>query len=128
VARDRRATLLDLLVTADVELNKVDELGDWPLREAARSGWVSAVDRLIKSGADPNTRDREGRSVLYFLRLAESGNGDDRLRKLTPEHFEVVRKLGRAGYDFSNADQSGRSLIDTFLQTPVDFALLDVLA
>jgi hypothetical protein len=38
-----------------------------------------------------------------------------------------VRKLGRAGYDFSNADQSGRSLIDTFLQTPVDFALLDVL-
>jgi hypothetical protein len=65
VARDRRATLLDLSVTADVELNKVDELVDWPLREATRSGWISAVDRLIKSGADPNTR--EGRKISPVL-------------------------------------------------------------
>ena len=63
--------LVYLRLKEDPSLAKVDEARGTPLHEAARAGHEKIVRLLLACGADPASRDREGRTPLD---LAREGN------------------------------------------------------
>jgi ankyrin repeat protein len=66
-----------------------------PLEEAAASGDLSTVRLLIKSGADPNYRDRDGWSAIHWA--AEEG------------YYEVVSVLLKHGANVNGISSYGTS-------------------
>lgn len=95
---------VELLVgNEDVDLEEVEEYGDWDgrkqddmgtaLYKAAAEGHVQIVEFLLKKGADPGFKDRKGRSVGDVAR----GRG----------HGEIVRILREAGGDGKPSSEAG---------------------
>jgi len=64
-------------------VNLASDFGVTPLRAAATSGYAPVVEVLLKAGADPNVRGKDGYTALYFAQLRD--------------HLEVVRLLREAG-------------------------------
>jgi ankyrin repeat protein len=60
---------IDQLVDAGTPVDAFDEVwGRQALRIAAENGRPASVRRLLERGADPNLRDREGRTALDWCR------------------------------------------------------------
>ena len=86
-ADHQRLEVIDELVRAGTPVDAVDPaFGRQPLRIAAANGRARSVERLLRHGADPNLRDRDGRTPLDLCRLgrAESTNagGHDRVEAI----------------------------------------------
>ena len=64
-ADHERLAVIDQLVDAGTPVDAFDEVwGRQALRVAAENGRPASVRRLLERGADPNLRDREGRTAL----------------------------------------------------------------
>ncbi|ODN00472.1 Ankyrin repeat domain-containing protein 54 [Orchesella cincta] len=88
-------TMVQKLLTVDIDPNAADELGRTALHIAACKGFSDIVSLLLSSGANPNARDCVGNTPLH---LAACTN-----------HFDVVTCLLRAGTDVSTLDNNGRN-------------------
>ena len=71
------------------------EYGAWPtekqlqlaLRAVAQRGSENLAKKLVKAGADPRKKDRDGRSTYH---LAEEAGNDDTARTI----LQLCKKLG----------------------------------
>lgn len=61
-----------------MDFNEENECGSTPLTVAVEKGYVTAVESLIKLGADPEKVNKHGNSALTLsqLRLAKHGKKD----------------------------------------------------
>jgi cytohesin len=59
--------ILDALLKAHADPNLPDRQGQTPLLHAASHGWVSGVERLLQSGANPNTLFSDRQPLVYGL-------------------------------------------------------------
>ena len=83
-ADHERLSVIDRLIDAGTPVDAFDEVwGRQALRIAAENGRPASVRRLLERGADPNLRDREGRTALDWCRGHEQV--DAILRSLTAE-------------------------------------------
>jgi ankyrin repeat protein len=62
-----RFKILDALLKAHADPNLPDRQGQTPLLSAAFEGWVPGVERLLQSGANPNTLFRDGQPLIHAL-------------------------------------------------------------
>ena len=69
-----------------------------PLHDAAEAGDLAEVQRLISAGADPNARNSNGQTAIYFAILLK--------------HFNVAEYLLSKGADINARDHSGRDILD----------------
>ena len=73
-ADHQRLDVIDRLVAAGTPVDATDPaFGGQPLRTAASNGRPASVRRLLAHGADPELRDKEGRTPLDLCRLGDSG-------------------------------------------------------
>jgi ankyrin repeat protein len=83
-ADHERLAVIDQLIEAGTPVDAFDEVwGRQALRIAAENGRPASVRRLLEHGADPNLRDREGRTALDWCSGHEQV--DAILRPLTAE-------------------------------------------
>jgi ankyrin repeat protein len=61
---------IDVLLALGADVHGRDEEGITPLHRAVQSGAPLAVERLLRSGADPNLRDRRWRGTALGWALA----------------------------------------------------------
>jgi serine/threonine protein kinase/ankyrin repeat protein len=129
---------IEMLLASGVDINEETRFGPTFLA-AARYQWLyewgrrtwereSAVKILLEKGADPNTRDKDGRNALMVMsmefRSAFPRGARRGLRELTPgsphgrgilsvEDGNLVRLIGeallQAGCDVNAADNNGRT-------------------
>ena len=91
---DREAIRLLLRYGADIEEGA--ERGDTPLLGAVSWSKFGPAEELLKAGADPNFRNKEGATALHIM-----------LRKSSaPEHFQLFARHGARG---DIADAEGRT-------------------
>ena len=124
--------LIDLtksLIGRGAQLNRIDRLGAWPLREAVRTGAPAVVRSLLDAGASANLTDAQGRTVLHDL-IGELAAGDPQHRRriITDAHLQIVAMLKAAGLSFSATDRSGHSVISSAIgEKESDLAFLAAL-
>jgi ankyrin repeat protein len=71
-----------------------------PLLQAASEGKTEAVARLIKAGADPDTRAADGRTAL--MHAATNGHFDTvRALMINGAHKELTDNAGRTAFDYA---------------------------
>ncbi len=58
------AALAHVLLAWDIELDQVDTHGNTALILASRGGYADVVQSLLKKGAEPNARNRDGKTAL----------------------------------------------------------------
>lgn len=93
---EERATLAAARIAVEmgVDVNGVGPGGDTALHDAARQRYVSVIEFLVKSGADPNTRNRRKQTPLGTL-LAENPDGAGKFETAArQETIDLLRKLG----------------------------------
>jgi ankyrin repeat protein len=93
---EERATLeaSRIAVEMGVDVNAVGPGGDTALHDAARQRFVSVIEFLVKSGADPNSRNRRKLTPLGTL-LAENPDGAGKFETAArQETIDLLRKLG----------------------------------
>ena len=76
-------TVRSLLASPNVDVNGIDENGNTPLIQAARSGHDEVVTALLLAKAEAGTKNNEGKTALMLA--AEGG------------HDQVVTMLTQAG-------------------------------
>ena len=88
-ADHQRLPVIDQLIDTGTPVDAFDEVwGRQALRIAAQNGRPASVRRLLDHGADPNLRDKEGRTALDWCRSEQ--------RQLeSPGHQEVKAILRR---------------------------------
>lgn len=65
-AFDGNLTKLVIAMEQGVDVNQVDQAGNWPLSFAAYQGHDRVVEFLLKQGADVSVRDSNGRTALMY--------------------------------------------------------------
>ena len=93
---DERATLeaARIAVEMGVDVNAVGPGGDTALHDAARQRFVTVIEFLVKSGADPNIRNRRKQTPLGIL-LAENPDGAAKFEiAARQDTIDLLRKLG----------------------------------
>jgi ankyrin repeat protein len=82
-ADHQRLSVIDQLIDVGTPVDAFDEVwGRQALRIAAQNGRPASVRRLLEHGADPNLRDKEGRTALDWCR-------PEQRRIESPDHEEV---------------------------------------
>ncbi|HEY6401721.1 MAG TPA: ankyrin repeat domain-containing protein, partial [Blastocatellia bacterium] len=122
---------IELLLSSDVSINEETRFGP-PLLAAARYQWLYTGDRgfqdsenavkiLMEKGADPNTRDKDGRNALMVMSMEfrpASIRGDRGGIRAVPSFVSIedgkyVELIGgallQAGCDVNAADKDGRT-------------------
>jgi ankyrin repeat protein len=93
---DERATLeaARTVVEMGADLNAVGPGGDTALHDAARQRFVTVIEFLVKSGADPNIRNRRKQTPLGTV-LAENPDGAAKFEVAARQDtIDLLRKLG----------------------------------
>ncbi|HKQ79010.1 MAG TPA: ankyrin repeat domain-containing protein [Blastocatellia bacterium] len=98
VAITYRPSAIKLLLGSGVDINEQTRFGP-PLLAAARYQWLyphggririqereNAVKILMEKGADPNTRDKDGRNALMVMSME--------YRSIVGSNYEISRQLG----------------------------------
>lgn len=67
--------ILKNLVSNGAKVDSVDACGDTPLSVACLYGYYDLVEYLLENGANPLTKDKQGRTLLSFVK-------DERIRNL----------------------------------------------
>lgn len=106
-ALNGHATVAEILVAGQAEVNPRDRKGRTPLHLAASVGSDSVVALLVRCGADTNARSQDGRMPLYVAagnvyRIESGFHSPDRADPgipvvAEPPHLEAVAKLLLAG-------------------------------
>jgi len=134
---------IELLLASGVDLNEPTRFGP-PLLAAARYQWLypewsqawrrmrlpamreNAVRILLEKGADPNTRDSDGRNALMVMSMEYRGLDFQDVRRVAPgdalggnrfviveENSQALQLIGetllQAGCDINAADNNGRT-------------------
>ena len=60
-------TIPELLASAGVDINALDNSGNAPIHLAAQNGLVGVIAVLIKTGADPNHKNKNGDTPLHLV-------------------------------------------------------------
>lgn len=105
-ANGRNLTAVEQMLRDGMDPN-ADGEGGYPLHVAARGGDANAamVDLLLQAGADPNQRDKQGRTALHWAALSCNASHE---HKPSPE---VIRKLAQAEADVNAVDKDDRSAL-----------------
>jgi ankyrin repeat protein len=94
--------VIDKLLAKGTDINFVDqESQDTALLVSAKHGSYTAVKFLLSRGANPNIRDKDGRTALFYA----AGTKDDSYPKM-------VRKLIQHGADVTVKDNSGQTIAE----------------
>jgi uncharacterized protein len=112
--RSRSLPMVEALIEAGADLNRIDENRNWALREAIRNGSPDIVARLLSSGADPKRRDDLGNTLLHGFLIPDSSR-IPRLRKIEPTHLTALNFIGAAGFDFNARNHAGISVLTSAL-------------
>jgi ankyrin repeat protein len=124
---------IELLLDSGVSINEETRFGP-PLLAAARYQWLYARDRgiqdsenavkiLIEKGADPNTRDKDGRNALMVMSMefrpappwgarrgVFNGAPDPNISVEDGTYVQLIAEaLLQAGCDVNAADKDGRT-------------------
>ena len=117
--------MVEVLLSAGADVNKINRLARTPLFEAARNGRVEVVERLLSAGAHVKTPGHVNRTLLHRpvlarytevvrLLLAAGADANKAFRKHTPllwavfyGRTEMVELLLAAGADINKADRYG---------------------
>jgi truncated hemoglobin YjbI/ankyrin repeat protein len=92
------------IVARGVEVNSTKLWGRGALHFAAKAGFIGTVNVLLKNGADPNLRDDEGQTPLFYAFRAG--------KSIDPK--TVVAALLKAGADPEVKDGKGKTVGDLF--------------
>jgi ankyrin repeat protein len=95
---------IELLLASGVDINEETRFGA-PLLAAARYQWLypsrrgvqereNAVKILLEKGADPNTRDRDGRNALMVMSMEHRSTGDFQYQ-VFERHYQELDRLVR---------------------------------
>src|SRR5262249_18411503 len=128
--RNDSADIVAALVDAGAKVDAVDSSGNWPMREAVRDGFVDQVGLLLKNGANPNLRDASGRTLLHFIQEPASYFVWFKrfARTIGQRHFDCIKALKLAGFDFNAKDNTGLSVLGAAVKRDAASTdLLDVL-
>lgn len=93
--RERRDSLVNVLLKAGAQPDQREDAGGTPLHAAAALGRLASVEELVAAGANLNASDRQGRTALIVAVL----NG----------HRNVVQQLLSAGADANRPGRDGFS-------------------
>ncbi|XP_014230447.1 serine/threonine-protein phosphatase 6 regulatory ankyrin repeat subunit A-like [Trichogramma pretiosum] len=100
-----------LLLEHGCDLNAIDAAGRSPLHRTYWPTNYSALEALLKCGADINTEDRSGRTVVSFLfEIASSRIDRPYLYKILLRHLELRRLAG------PRLSPTNEALYDTLLE------------
>jgi ankyrin repeat protein len=122
---------IEMLLASGVDINEETRFGP-TLLAAARYQWLyrevrereNAVKILLGKGADPNTRDSDGRNALMVMSMENTGHAtvifettrvapDGKPVKVRGQFNRAVRLIGeallQAGCDINAADSNGRT-------------------
>lgn len=92
------------ILARGVDVNSIELWGKGALHFAAKAGFVRTVELLLQHKADPNLRDTQGETPLFYaFRAGKSSN-----------HRPVVAALLRAGADPELRDKKGRTVAEVF--------------
>lgn len=93
---DERAALESARIAVELgdDVNAAGPGGDTALHDAARQRFVTVIEFLVKSGADPNSRNRRKQTPLGTL-LAENPDGAGKFETAARQDtIDLLRKLG----------------------------------
>lgn len=92
--------LARVILDAGFDINGIrEEQGRTLLHGSANRGTVRAVEWLLANGADPNRRDRDGRTPLHVAAMHNTSPG-------------VVRRLLAVDCDPRHVDDAGMTALD----------------
>jgi ankyrin repeat protein len=94
--QDEQATLeaARIAVEMGVDVNAVTPAGDSALHDAARQHYVKVIEFLVKSGADPNVRNKRKQTPLAIV-LAENPDGAAKFEMTARQDtITLLQKLG----------------------------------
>jgi ankyrin repeat protein len=90
----REIETVEWLASEGVDIDATDESGETPLMWAVNDGFVELTAAFLRLGADPNRRDANGKSVVYWALDVHDGVHDA---------LPLLRLLIEAGVDLSAA-------------------------
>lgn len=100
------ADVVETLLAAGCDVDKVDERGQSPLFYAAEGGFVDIMERLAAKGADPRRLDDEGGSIAHAFLAC--------MRKLSRPDFEKgINLLIQWNVDLERETPVGASFMDS---------------
>ena len=133
--------LLKRSLEEGANVDQIDEDGSTPLMLAAVNGQKDAVEFLLRKGADPSRKDREGRSAASMARdagyggvaaIIEKHSGGLSSAKVYPEILEEVAIVAfvqeKAEEIKSNLERIGENLNDEGLIKETDHLMLALFA
>ncbi len=84
--------IVSYLLSKGADVNHISK----PLNQAAHCGWFPKVQLLLKHGADPNARDRNGRTPLVWAATGGQQQCVEYLLQLSPTEQDVRTAHGEA--------------------------------
>ena len=97
-----RSDVIRFLVAAGLRVDDENDDGQTALMLAAHRRVAEPISQLLKAGADPNKKDKVGRTALMYA-VSEV---------IYPDQVpEAVRSLLGAGADVNEADESGHTVL-----------------
>lgn len=102
--------IVEQLMSANAEIDPVDETGCTPLMEAISSGHSTIVRMLLRRGADVNHRDLGFRTPLHYAVEADGAG-------------EMLGDLLAAGSDLNARDEEGRTPME-YVKSPKVLSIL----
>jgi len=100
--------ILDALLKAHADPNLPDRRGLTPLLYVASDGWVSGVERLLQSGANPNTLYSDRRPLIHGL--FQQRLNDEKSYPEKSQQESVIDLLLTWGAD-PNSEHEGQTLL-----------------
>ena len=86
---------IQLLLTAGIQVDSVDEDGNSAIHLAAESGQTGVIDTLLSAGADKNLKDKNGNTPL--IRAVMAGKKEAAVKLVTAgANSRAVNTMGRS--------------------------------
>lgn len=106
-----QAEIIALLIEAGANPNAIDKSGVAPLHRAVRQRCSSAVNALLKLGAQVRLKNKSGSTALH-LAVQNTGKGGTGSSESKGHQKEIIRILLSAGAMPQDRDGSGKTVID----------------